>query len=78
MLKPGIYLENMEKLRELILYICRASESDEAFGKVKLNKLLFFSDFSAYVDLGQSITRQDYKKLKQGPVPNLIDRKSVV
>ncbi len=34
-------LTGSDKLRELVLYICAASEGDEAFGSIKLNKLLF-------------------------------------
>ena len=58
-----------EKLRELILHICIRSEDDEAFGAVKLNKLLFFSDFLAYLRLGKAITGQNYQKLDHGPAP---------
>jgi hypothetical protein len=58
-----------KKLRELILLICSRSEQDEKFGAVKLNKLLFNSDFSAYLTFGQSISGQDYFKLRNGPAP---------
>jgi uncharacterized phage-associated protein len=58
-----------EKLRGLILHICIRSEDDEAFGAVKLNKLLFFSDFLAFVRLGKAITGQEYQKLDHGPAP---------
>jgi len=57
------------KLRELILFIAKQSRGDERFGSVKLNKLLFFSDFLAYVRLGSSITGQEYQCLKKGPAP---------
>jgi hypothetical protein len=60
---------NDAKLRELILYIARRSERDERFGATKLNKLLFFADFLAYVKLGSSITGQEYQKLPNGPAP---------
>ena len=59
----------VEKLRGLILHICIRSEDDEAFGAVKLNKLLFFSDFLAFVRLGKAITGQEYQKLDHGPAP---------
>ena len=36
---------NDAKLRELVLYICYLSEGDNSFGKVKLNKILFYADF---------------------------------
>jgi hypothetical protein len=39
---------NDEKLSELILLISEWSQSDPRFGAIKLNKLLFHCDFSAY------------------------------
>lgn len=61
--------KQMHKLRELILWFARLSETDDTFGAVKLNKLLFFADAYAYVHLGKSITGQEYQKLEQGPAP---------
>lgn len=58
-----------QKLKELILYVCFKSEYDEAFGAVKLNKILFYSDFLAYARFGSPITGQEYQALKQGPAP---------
>jgi hypothetical protein len=60
------------KLRELVLYIATASEGDEPFGKVKLNKILFFADFEAYRRFGRSITGHEYQKLAQGPAPRAL------
>jgi hypothetical protein len=57
------------KLAELILYISEKSEGDERFGATKLNKLLFFADFTAYWQSGQSITNQAYFRLPAGPGP---------
>ena len=64
---------DQRKLRELILYISRHSETDERFGKTKLLKLLFYSDFLAYLRLGKPITGAEYKALGQGPAPSNID-----
>ena len=58
-----------EKLRELILHIASRCEGDEKFGAVKLNKLLFYSDFQAYAMFGSSITGEEYRALQQGPAP---------
>lgn len=58
-----------DKLRELVLHIARRSERDVCFGATKLNKLLFFADFLAYLRLGRSITGQEYQKLDNGPAP---------
>lgn len=57
------------KLRELILLIAKRSEGDPTFGAVKLNKLLFYCDFSAYLTYGSPITGQEYFALKAGPAP---------
>lgn len=63
-LQPG-----EDKFRELILYIADRSEGDEWFGATKLNKILFYADFTAFLRTGESITGQAYQKLQHGPVP---------
>jgi len=60
------------RLRELILHVCRASEGDDRFGSVKLNKILFYSDFIAYLRFGESISGAEYFKLKNGPAPRIM------
>lgn len=57
------------KFRELVLYVAAASETDPRFGAVKLNKILFYADFAAYLELGQPITGATYRKLNEGPAP---------
>jgi len=57
------------KLSELILFISERSEGDERFGAVKLNKILFYADFAAYLIIGKSITGQEYQRLDNGPAP---------
>ena len=58
-----------KKMAELILYISAKCEDDDRFGSVKLNKILFYSDFIQYGKSGASITGQDYRRLKRGPGP---------
>jgi len=60
---------NDAKLAELILYLSKRSEGDVFFGAVKLNKLLFYIDFLAYLHLGKSVTGHKYRKLEHGPAP---------
>jgi hypothetical protein len=60
---------NDDKLRELILLIAEWSEHDEKFGAIKLNKLLFHCDFSAFLTFNKPITGQEYFALPQGPAP---------
>lgn len=63
---------NDDKMRELILFIAEKSEGDRSFGATKLNKLLFFADFSAYLQFGEAITWHRYQKLKKGPAPRAL------
>ncbi len=58
-----------DKLKELIVYLAKRSADDAFFGATKLNKLLFFSDFLAYGQLGAPITGATYQRLKWGPAP---------
>lgn len=60
---------NEEKLKQLILYLADKCEDDPAFGRVKLNKLLYFIDAFAYGQFGQPVTGVEYMKQEQGPVP---------
>lgn len=56
----GPIIPNDEKLKELILYITIRSEGDRHFDSDKLKKLLFFSDFLAYLYFGEPITGHEY------------------
>jgi len=68
---PKIAPDN-KKFRELILFIAQRSEGDLPFGATKLNKLLFYSDFLAYLSFGQPITGHRYQKLPNGPAPRAL------
>jgi hypothetical protein len=59
-----------KRLEELIVYVALKSEGSRYFGRTKLVKLLFFSDFEAFRRLGRSITGATYRKLDFGPVPS--------
>ena len=71
---PPRITPNEAKFRELLLFIARRSERDPRFGAIKLNKLLFFSDFLAYLKFGKPITGQEYFALDQGPAPRYLVR----
>lgn len=58
-----------ERLGELILYIAQKCQTDEAFGAIKLNKILFLSDFIAYAINAKSISGAKYIRQEMGPVP---------
>lgn len=61
-----------QKLKELMLYIADQMEDDSTFGATMLNKVLYFSDFNAYRDLGDAITGARYFKLPKGPAPRAL------
>ncbi len=60
---------NLDKFKELIVYIADQCSDDPSFGAVKLNKILYYSDFDAYRLLGQPISGATYRKLQAGPAP---------
>jgi hypothetical protein len=60
------------KLTELILYVTKLCADDPFFGSTKLNKILYFSDFLAYGNLGKPITGVAYQHLERGPAPKML------
>ena len=61
-----------EKFKALVLYVCAKSEKYEEFGAVKLNKILYYSDVTAYRRHGTPITGETYVKRQRGPAPKRI------
>jgi hypothetical protein len=57
------------KFAELVLYAASRLADDPAGGAVKLNKVLFFSEFAHMRRHGQPITGVEYQKLRWGPAP---------
>jgi hypothetical protein len=60
---------NRDKLKELVLYVAQREFGDPKFGKTKLLKIVWFSDFLAYGELGEPITGAIYRHLDNGPGP---------
>lgn len=58
-----------EKFKELLLYVADRSQEDPKFGATKLNKILFFSEFFAYLNFGAPIAGATYQSLEHGPGP---------
>src|SRR5947209_287088 len=57
------------RLKELVIYISSKCQDDPGFGAVKLNKILFKSDFQSQRMQGRPITGASYFRLRQGPAP---------
>jgi hypothetical protein len=57
------------KFAELLLYAAKRLADDPAGGAVKLNKVLFFSEFAHMRRHGRPISGAEYQKLQFGPAP---------
>lgn len=58
-----------KRFEALVLYIAHQTVDDENFGRVKLAKVLFYSDFDVYRDQGESLTGATYIRMPRGPFP---------
>jgi uncharacterized phage-associated protein len=61
--------EDETKFAELMLYVADKTSADHRGGAAKLNKYLYFAEFSAVRRLGHPITGVAYQKLSHGPAP---------
>ena len=59
-----------KKLKELILYISSKCAGDGKFGRTKLSKILYYSDFLYFLKNQKPITGVDYIHAPQGPMPD--------
>ena len=66
---------NAAKLDELILYISERELASETYGKTKLHKLLWMSDFQHYRLTGESITGTTYVHRKHGPMAASLEQR---
>jgi hypothetical protein len=63
-------IQNREaRFKQLVLYISERCIDDPTYSKIKLLKILHFSDFEAYGTYGEPITGMRYRKMPYGPVP---------
>lgn len=63
---------NEEKYREVLLETIRhGAATDGKITKTKLAKLIYLNDFSWYYQHLESMTGAKYRRLAQGPVPNI-------
>ena len=62
----GYSIPSFEKFANIVLFYL---ESNKNIFKVKMNKLLYYTDFLHFKRFGQSITGYKYQAIKMGPVP---------
>lgn len=55
------------RLKEAILYVAKEGRQMQFFGRIKLNKILWRSDFRSFYERGQPVTGRTYQKLEWGP-----------
>jgi hypothetical protein len=58
-----------DRFTRLVQYICYSCGDPRDLGKVKLNKILWFSDMLTFERTGEPLTGESYVKLQFGPVP---------
>lgn len=61
-----------ELFEELVLFIAWEARDDPRFGRTKMAKTLFYADFDAYAEHGESITGARYEHYPKGPLPPVL------
>ena len=64
---------NIDKFKNVLLYILEKCAGKPNVGETVLYKLLYFSDFNYYELYEEHLTGAKYKKLPFGPVPQKLD-----
>jgi uncharacterized phage-associated protein len=61
-----------DAFEEVVLYIAWKTRDDERFGRTKVAKTLFWSDFTSYAEEGKAITGATYEHWENGPFPPVL------
>lgn len=64
---------DQQRFEALILYVAHRRRNDVRFGRTKMAKVLFYSDFSVYQDQGEPLTGATYIRMPFGPFPKALD-----
>lgn len=64
---------NVNKFKNILLYILEKCAGKPNVGETLLYKLLYFSDFNYYEIYEEHMTGAEYRKLPYGPVPQKLD-----
>jgi len=62
---------NKDKFKATVHHICKIAKTKD-LGSTKLNKILWYADSINYLETGQSLTGETYKRIQYGPVPQHI------
>lgn len=58
---------NLQKLKDVVHYVCAQCRPDE-LGNVKLHKILYFADMLHFLSVNKPLTGVEYQKQSFGPV----------
>ena len=64
---------NVNKFKDILLYILEKCAGKPNVGETLLYKLLYFSDFNYYELYEEHLSGAEYRKLPYGPVPQKLD-----
>jgi hypothetical protein len=64
---------NSSRFEGLVLFIAHRRKLDQQFGRTKLAKALFYSDFAVYREQGESLTGATYIRMPFGPFPRELE-----
>ena len=57
------------RLRDLVIYVSTKCFDAPRFGLIKLNKIIWRADFTAFAERGIPVTGRYYQRLRLGPAP---------
>lgn len=72
-LRISVPILNIEKFKDILLYILEKCAGKPNIGETLLYKLLYFSDFNYYEIYEEHLSGAEYRKLPYGPVPQKLD-----
>lgn len=64
---------NEKKYKNIVLFFANKIKNG-TLGKLKLMKLLYFLDFDFFEKYGQSVTKDEYLRFENGPVPRMAEK----
>ena len=72
-LRVSVPVMNLNKFKNILLYILEKTAGKANVGETVLYKLLYFSDFNYYEMYEEHLSGAEYRKLPYGPVPQKLD-----
>lgn len=71
--EPTFQLDK-NKFHELVIHTANLMKNDPTASIIRINKVLYYSDFAAYREFEKPITGASYRKYHEGPAPDYMER----